>query len=189
MGEEEARGLLHVTDGNIAGALRMRGEEGTDEDYRLFVAWMRACYANDSVTTVALSDDFAKPGREGMKRFVRYALHMLRQCIVGNYGAQSLVRLTEAERQFAAKFAPFIHHGNVLEMQESGTRTPGHRGQCQRQIGVHGHQRSVEYFAEKGSLNLRIFASMSCNNCRNGADGKPRGCRSNGNCGSAVVVH
>lgn len=24
---------------------------------------------------------------------------------------------------------------------------------------------------------------MSCNNCRNGADGKPRGCRSNGNCG------
>jgi DNA polymerase-3 subunit delta' len=118
VGEEEARGLLHVTDGNIAGALRMRGEEGTDEDYRLFVAWMRACYANDSVTTVALSDDFAKPGREGMKRFVRYALHMLRQCIVGNYGAQYLVRLTDAERQFAVKFAPFIHHGNVLEMQE-----------------------------------------------------------------------
>ena len=28
VGEEEARGLLHVTDGNIAGALRMRGEEG-----------------------------------------------------------------------------------------------------------------------------------------------------------------
>ena len=24
---------------------------------------------------------------------------------------------------------------------------------------------------------------MSCNNCRNGADGKPRGCRSKGNCG------
>ena len=28
VGEEEARGLLHVTDGNIAAALRMRGEEG-----------------------------------------------------------------------------------------------------------------------------------------------------------------
>lgn len=25
---------------------------------------------------------------------------------------------------------------------------------------------------------------MSCNNCRNGEDGKPRGCRSNGNCGT-----
>ena len=114
----EAANLLHVTDGNIAAALRMRGEAGSDEDHRLFVAWMRACYAHDSVTTVALADDFAKPGREGMKRFLRYALHMLRQCIVGNYGAQTLVRLTETERQFAQKFAPFIHHGNVLDMQE-----------------------------------------------------------------------
>jgi len=53
-----------------------------------------------------------------MKRFLRYGLHMVRQCIVGNYGAQSLVRLTEAERKFAEKFAPFIHHGNVLDLQE-----------------------------------------------------------------------
>jgi DNA polymerase-3 subunit delta' len=117
MADEEARGLLHVTDGNIAAALRMRGESGSEEDHRLFVAWMRSCYMRDSVTTVELADDFGKPGREGMKRFLRYALHMVRQCIVGNYGAQSLVRLTEAERQFAQKFAPFIHHGNVLEMQ------------------------------------------------------------------------
>ena len=86
---EEARGLLHVTDGNIAGALRMRGEEGRMKTTGCSSHGCRACYANDSVTTVALSDDFAKPGREGMKRFVRYALHMLRQCIVGNYGAQS----------------------------------------------------------------------------------------------------
>jgi DNA polymerase-3 subunit delta' len=115
--DAEARGLLHVTDGNIAAALRMRGEAGSEEDHRLFVAWMRSCYTRDSVATVDLADDFAKPGREGMKRFLRYALHMVRQCIVGNYGAQSLVRLTETERQFAQKFAPFIHHGNVLEMQ------------------------------------------------------------------------
>lgn len=114
----EASNLLHVTDGNIAAALRMRGEAGSDEDHRLFVAWMRSCYAHDAVTTVSLADEFAKPGREGMKRFLRYALHMLRQCIVGNYGGQTLVRLTETERQFAQKFAPFIHHGNVLEMQE-----------------------------------------------------------------------
>lgn len=115
--DSEARGLLHVTDGNIAAALRMQGEAGSDEDHQLFVAWMRSSYMRDSVTTVDLADDFAKSGREGMKRFIRYALHMVRQCIVGNYGAQSLVRLTERERQFAQKFAPFIHHGNVLEMQ------------------------------------------------------------------------
>ena len=118
VGEEEARDLLQVTDGNIVRAVRMRGEEGADKDYQLFVAWMRACYTNDAITTVELSDDFVKGGREAMKRFIRYALHMIRQCIVGNYGAQSLVRLTESEREFTTKFAPFIHHGNVLEMQE-----------------------------------------------------------------------
>ena len=53
-----------------------------------------------------------------MKRFLLYALHMVRQCIVGNYGVQNLVRLTEPERNFAEKFAPFIHHGNALEIQE-----------------------------------------------------------------------
>jgi DNA polymerase-3 subunit delta' len=51
-----------------------------------------------------------------MKRFLLYAMHMVRQCIVGNYGAMDLVRLTAKERAFAEKFAPFIHHGNVSQM-------------------------------------------------------------------------
>jgi DNA polymerase-3 subunit delta' len=37
---------------------------------------------------------------------------------VGNYGVQNLVRLTEPERKFAEKFAPFIHHRNALDIQE-----------------------------------------------------------------------
>ena len=52
-----------------------------------------------------------------MKRFFIYSMHMVRQCIVGNYGAMELVRLTDEERGFAEKFAPFIHHDNVLGLQ------------------------------------------------------------------------
>lgn len=115
---DQANQWLHVVEGNVAAALRLRSDDGGDDDHQLFVQWMRSCYAQDTVTTVSLADDFAKAGREGMKRFLRYGLHMVRQCIVGNYGAQSLVRLTEAERKFAEKFAPFIHHGNVLDLQE-----------------------------------------------------------------------
>ena len=37
------------------------------------------------------ANDFAAPGREFHKtRFLTYALHMVRQCIIGNYGAESL---------------------------------------------------------------------------------------------------
>lgn len=52
-----------------------------------------------------------------MKRFFIYSMHMVRQCIVGNYGAMELVRLTAEERNFAEKFAPFIHHDNVIPLQ------------------------------------------------------------------------
>ena len=110
--------LTQVTEGNIAAAVRMHASGGADEDHQMFVVWMRACYSNDTPQTTQLADDFSKTGRESMKRFLKYALHMVRQCIVGNYGAMSLVRLTPSERSFAEKFAPFIHHGNVLELQD-----------------------------------------------------------------------
>jgi DNA polymerase-3 subunit delta' len=79
---------------------------------------MRACWGLKGAELLDQSDRFAKPGREAMKRFLVYALHMVRQCIVGNYGAMETLRLTSRERAFAEKFAPFIHHGNVLEMQQ-----------------------------------------------------------------------
>ena len=58
-----------------------------------------------------------RPRAEPQKQFLAYALHMVRQCIVGNYGAKSAVRLRAAEAGFAHKFAAFIHHGNVVDMQ------------------------------------------------------------------------
>tara|TARA_B100000767_G_scaffold7572_2_gene7494 strand:+ start:2601 stop:3728 length:1128 start_codon:yes stop_codon:yes gene_type:complete len=116
--EDQAEQRAHVTEGNIAAAMRMQHAGGAEVERDLFIAWMRSCYAQETPAVVALADDFAKPGREAMKRFLLYALHMVRQCIVGNYGAQSLVRLTVPERKFAEKFAPFIHHGNAIEIQQ-----------------------------------------------------------------------
>ena len=60
--------------------------------------------------------DFSAPGRESQKRFLIYALHMVRQCIVGNYGVKSLVRLTAGEAAFLSKFQSFIHHQNVVKI-------------------------------------------------------------------------
>ena len=65
------------------------------------------------------SESFAGLGREGQKRFLHYALHLIRQSIVGHYGTQELVRLTEAERAFLANFSKFIHHDNVVSLREA----------------------------------------------------------------------
>lgn len=112
-----AQQLGQVVEGNIAAALRLQEGEGAGSDYAIFVRWMRACYGQDSVTMVSLSEEVSKMGREAMKRFFIYSMHFVRQCIVGNYGAMELVRLTDDERAFAEKFAPFIHHDNVLGLQ------------------------------------------------------------------------
>ena len=78
---------------------------------------MRTCFARDGRKAAGIADQFHDLGRESQKAFLAYALHLVRQCIVGNYGAASAVRLRAAERAFAEKFAPFIHHGNVHDMQ------------------------------------------------------------------------
>jgi DNA polymerase-3 subunit delta' len=113
-----ARELAHVCEGNIAQALRLAKAGSAQPDLDRFSSWMRACWARDAEGMVAESEAFGSLGREAQKRFLHYALHIVRQCIVGHYGAAELVRLTGAESAFLAKFSRFIHHGNVVALRD-----------------------------------------------------------------------
>ena len=114
--EDSAMGWVHVTEGNITAANRLARTGSETPDLELFSSWMRACWARDAEAMMRQSNDFAAPGREAQKRFITYALHMVRQSIVGNYGASSLVRLTPDEKAFLSKFSKFIHHKNVVKI-------------------------------------------------------------------------
>lgn len=114
--EDSAMGWVHVTEGNITAANRLARTGSETPDLELFSSWMRACWARDAEAMMRQSNDFAAPGREAQKRFITYALHMVRQSIVGNYGASSLVRLTPGEKEFLSKFSKFIHHKNVVKI-------------------------------------------------------------------------
>lgn len=114
---EKCTEIARLAEGNMAAAKRLASAAIDAPDADLFIGWMRACWAQDMEEMVSLGDAFSATGREGMKRFLKYALHMVRQCIIGNYGAMDLVRLTERELAFCQKFSPFIHHGNVEEIQ------------------------------------------------------------------------
>jgi DNA polymerase-3 subunit delta' len=113
---ERAMGWVHVTEGNITAAKRLAISGTETPDLELFSAWMRACWARDAEAMMKQANDFASPGREFQKRFLTYALHMVRQSIVGNYGATSLVRLTQGESAFLTKFQKFIHSNNVVDL-------------------------------------------------------------------------
>ena len=114
---ERALGWAHVTEGNISAAVRLSTSGDETPDLELFSAWMRACWARDGVAILKGASDFASPGRESQKRFLTYALHMVRQCILGNYGADPLVRLTEGETVFLSKFQKYIHEKNVVSLR------------------------------------------------------------------------
>lgn len=114
---ERALGWAHVTEGNISAAVRLSTSGDETPDLELFSAWMRACWARDGVAILKGASDFASPGRESQKRFLTYALHMVRQCILGNYGADPLVRLTEGETIFLSKFQMYIHEKNVVSLR------------------------------------------------------------------------
>lgn len=114
---DRALGWAHVTEGNISAAVRLSTSGDETPDLELFSAWMRACWARDGVALLKGASDFASPGRESQKRFLTYALHMVRQCILGNYGADPLARLTEGETVFLSKFQKYIHEKNVVSLR------------------------------------------------------------------------
>lgn len=116
-GEAEAtQDAVDLCEGDLAQARRLIQRDSAEE-FTMFIEWMRTCFARDGRKAAGIADQFHDLGRESQKAFLAYALHLVRQCIVGNYGAASAVRLRAAERAFAEKFAPFIHHGNVHDMQ------------------------------------------------------------------------
>jgi DNA polymerase-3 subunit delta' len=113
---DKSMGWVHVTEGNIIAAKRLATSGEETPDLELFSAWMRACWARDAESMMRQANDFASPGRESQKRFLTYALHMVRQSIIGNYGVNSLVRLTQGEMAFLTKFKQFIHSNNVVDL-------------------------------------------------------------------------
>lgn len=118
LSKDRALSIARITEGNISAAIRMSLSEVETPDLDLFSSWMRACWSRDGEAFMRGSIDFSSPGRESQKRFLTYALHMVRQCIIGNYGVEKLVRLTQGEMEFILKFRRFIHHKNVVDLSK-----------------------------------------------------------------------
>lgn len=114
--ESQVADAVALSDGDLAQARRL-AQEDTAAEFAMFVDWMRTNFARDGRKATVLADAFHDLGREEQKQFLGYALHMVRQCIVGNYGAADAVRLRSSERGFAERFSAYIHHANIVDMQ------------------------------------------------------------------------
>ena len=116
---EDAEKTAHLADGNYSEALLLIKEnESAGQNLARFQKLMRASLKFDPKAVLTWIDEIADAGRERQKNFLNYALHIIRESLVLNYGNASLVKLGTSEQEFVQKFSPFIHSSNTEQFIE-----------------------------------------------------------------------
>ncbi len=123
--ENEAIKIAHQSDGDWNKALKIAHNSSGDEQYeQWFITWIRTAFKAKGNATViqdliGWSETIAGAGREVQKSFLNYCLQFFRQAMLKNYAAEELVYLEPKTAGFdLTKFAPFIHGGNIIEINK-----------------------------------------------------------------------
>ncbi len=123
--ENEALSIAHEAHGNFNKALDLLNNDSEDLVFeRWFVQWVRSAFkakGNKAAIQelILWSDEVAKTGREVQKQFLNYCLTMMRQALLLNYKADSLVYAKMHLEGFdLGKFAPFVHENNIQDIVE-----------------------------------------------------------------------
>ena len=122
--DNEALSIAHQADGNFNKALHLMEHDAADLVFEeWFIAWIRTAFrakGNAAVVQqlISWSDTIAKTGRETQKRFLEYCLQFFRQALLLNYKSNQLVFMETKTSFDLSKFAPFVHSGNILDIEK-----------------------------------------------------------------------
>ena len=122
--ENEATKIAQQAEGNYNKAIHLLKNDSSDLIFEeWFITWIRSAFkakGNASVVQqlVSWSDTIAKSGRETQKRFLDYCLQFFRQAMLLNYKSNDLVFMETQTGFDLSKFAPFVHAGNILEIEK-----------------------------------------------------------------------
>ena len=122
--DKKAANIAHQAEGNFNKALHLLHNDSSDLVFEeWFIAWIRTAFkAKGNATVVqqliSWSDTIAKTGRETQKRFLEYCLQFFRQALLMNYKSDQLVFMETKTNFQLFKFAPFVHSGNILEIEK-----------------------------------------------------------------------
>ena len=117
-----AQKIAHQANGDYTTALHILQKDGEEEQFETwFVAWVRTAFKARGnkkavIDLISWSDSIAVLGRETQKSFLKYCEDFFRQAMLLNYKADSLVYLEPSTQFDLAKFAPFIHGNNILDI-------------------------------------------------------------------------
>lgn len=124
--DNQAAKIAHQSHGNWNKALHLIHNDDNESVFeKWFITWVRSAFrakGNASVVQdlIIWSDEIAKTGRETQKRFLHYCSQFFRQALLTNYKANKLVFFESQTSNFDLnKFAPFIHGGNIEEINSA----------------------------------------------------------------------
>ena len=116
---DTAAKIAHLSGGSwlkAMSALRVNAE--SDEFFDYFTRLMRLSYGRKLKDLKLWADGIAGGGREWQKRFLAYCQRMIRENFICNFYNPDLNYMTEQERQFSVKFAPFVNENNIIGLMD-----------------------------------------------------------------------
>ncbi len=122
--DNEAVKIAHQSEGNFNKALHLLKNNSDDLIFEeWFIIWIRTAFkakGNASVVKqlISWSEEISKSGRENQKRFLEYCLQFFRQALLLNYKSANLVFLETKSSFDLSKFAPFVHSGNIEDINK-----------------------------------------------------------------------
>ena len=120
---QKAEEYAHVASGNWYKALRLLDE--TEEqiyNQEKFISLMRLCWERKMLPVNEWVNEICSLGRERQKNFLAHASRMIRENFVRNFGLEQLNYMTEREKNFSQRFAPYVHEGNVIPLSNEFER-------------------------------------------------------------------
>ena len=107
---------VHLSNGNYIKALEYLNP-GEDEQFYFekFQEMMRYAYKREVLAQIEWADKMTKIGRDKQKAFFNFALRIIREYFVMNMKQSNLIYLKKEEKEWGARFAPFINERNIQQ--------------------------------------------------------------------------
>ncbi len=109
--------IVHMAKGNYLKVLEFSNPaENKLRNFEVFRKIMRFAWQSKVIDLLDLAEEIATFGRESQKDFLVYALELLREFFVLNFGKPELVYITGEEKTWGKDFSPYINERNIIPL-------------------------------------------------------------------------
>jgi len=116
----KVQNIARIAKGSLLNVEQIIDEDKSEKQsyLELFTTMMRLCYKRDYLEIIKFSNMLSDNGREDIKNFFLYVLHLLRENFLLNVNLRNLTGFTQEELEFSEKFHVFIHANNVYALYD-----------------------------------------------------------------------